>query len=168
MSLIRMDIKTVIVGGGPVASLVVLQPRGVNDGSSVQLPIRIGPIEATAISMGIGNEPPERPMTHDLLRKTIKALDAKLVGVSIVDVSGTTFYATLMLANFAGLVIEVDCRPSDAIALAVRCGAPIYAEESVLETAAMPDFDAIDEAEKERSFEEFHSFVENLNPEDFD
>lgn len=168
MALIRMDIKTIIVGGGPVASLIVLQPRGVNDGTSVQLPIRIGPIEATAISMGVGGDSPERPMTHDLLAKTIKALDAKLVGVSIVDVSGTTFYATLMLANFAGIVVEVDARPSDAIALAVRTGAPIYAEESVLETAAMPDFDAIDEAKKTQDLEDFHSFVENLSPEDFD
>ena len=168
MSLIRMDIKTVIVGGGPVSSLIVLQPRGVNDGSSVQLPIRIGPIEATAISMGIGAPKPDRPMTHDLFLKSLKALDGKLVGVSIVDVSGTTFYASLMIANFAGIVVEVDARPSDAIALAVRAGVPIYAEEHVLETAAMPDFDAIDEAERAKSLEEFHSFVEGLSPEDFD
>ena len=168
MALIRMGIKTSIVGGGPVASLIVLQPHGAAYGSSTQLPIRIGPIEATAISMGIGSDRSERPMTHDLLAATIKALDAKLVSVSIVDVRGTTFYATLKLATSTGSIVEVDARPSDAIALAVRTGAPVFAEEHVLDTAAMPDFDAIDEAEKTKSIEEFHSFVENLSPEDFD
>lgn len=168
MALIRMDIKTVIVGGGPISSLIILQPKGVADGSSVQLPIRIGPIEATSISMGINPEKPERPMTHDLLLKSIKALDGKLMGVSIVDVSGTTFYATLMIANFAGIVTEVDARPSDAIALAVRAKVPIYAEEDVLERAAMPDFEAIDKEEKSRELAEFHSFVENLSPDDFE
>ena len=67
-----------------------------------------------------------------------------------------------------GSIVEVDARPSDAIALAVRTGAPVFAEEHVLDTAAMPDFDDIDEAEKTKSIEEFHSFVENLSPEDFD
>ena len=61
----------------------------------------------------------------------------------------------------------LDARPSDAIALAVRTGAPVYAEESVLTTAALPDFAAVEKDEQEAELAEFHQFVENLSPEDF-
>ena len=74
MALVRMDIQTVVVGGGPVASLIVLRTH---DGDKdVRLPIKIGAIEATAISMGINGAPTKRPMTHDLLLSTMRTLGA--------------------------------------------------------------------------------------------
>ena len=66
-----------------------------------------------------------------------------------------------------GYNIEIDCRPSDAIALAVRTGVPILADEKVLETASTPDFNGVEHDEKERDLERFHDFVSSLSPEDF-
>ncbi len=164
----RMDIQTVVVGSGPVASLVVLKPHELaEDEHPTRLPIRIGTVEATAISMGV--EPPEggRPMTHDLLRSAINDLGATVSGVCISDVSGTTFFALVELEKSSGETISVDARPSDAIALAVRTDAPIYAETDVLDTAGLPDFGAIEESTRERELADFHDFVETLSPGDF-
>ena len=165
MALIRMDIQTVVVGGGNITSLVILRTRA--DGRDVQLPIRIGTVEATAISMGVNGAPAKRPLTHDLLLSTIKTLGAKVESITIDKVEGTTFYAriTLRLPDESGR--NIDARPSDAIALAVRAGAPIFATEDVVDTATLPDFGAVEEAERQHSLEEFHSFVENLSPADF-
>ena len=165
MALVRMDIQTVVVGGGPVASLIILRTRtGEND---VQLPIRIGAIEATAISMGVNGAPSKRPMTHDLMLSTIKALGGQLESVVIAKVEGTTFFARINIRLANEELRSVDARPSDAIALAVRAGAPIYATEDVVSTATLPDFGAVEETERQHSIEEFHSFVENLSPADF-
>ena len=165
MALIRMDIQTVVVGGGPVASLIVLRTRGSE--KEVQRPIRIGSIEATSISMGINGAPSKRPMTHDLLLSTIKTLGGKLESVTIAKVEGTTFFARLNIRLSDDDLRSVDARPSDAIALAVRAGAPIFATEDVVSTATLPDFAAVEETERQHSLEEFHSFVENLSPADF-
>lgn len=165
MALVRMDIQTVVVGGGPVASLIVLRTH---DGDKdVRLPIKIGAIEATAISMGINGAPTKRPMTHDLLLSTVRTLGAKLESVTIAKVEGTTFFARLNVRVSDDDLRVVDARPSDAIALAVRVGAPIYATEDVMNTATLPDFAAVEEMERQHSLEEFHDFVENLSPADF-
>lgn len=166
--LIRMDIQTVVVGGGPVSSLIVLKTKSAGEnGQHVQLPIRIGTVEATAISMGIDDKYHTRPMTHDLLASTIDALGGTLERVEIVDVRDTTFFANLVLSTAAGRRVDLDARPSDAIALAVRTGVPIYASERVIETATLPDFASVEEDEKEQELEDFHNFVESLSPEDF-
>mgnify|MGYP001176694588 CR=1 FL=1 len=163
-----MDIQTVVVGGGPVASLIVLTTRKPSDaGMHAQLPIRIGTVEATAISMGIDGTKDGRPMTHDLFVSTLDALGATIDSVNISDVHGTTFYATVNLITDSGRHISVDARPSDAIALAVRCKAPIFASESVLQAATLPDFASVEKDEKEQELQEFHDFVEGLSPEDF-
>lgn len=165
MALVRMDIQTVVVGGGPVASLVILRTR--TGDKDVQLPIRIGAIEATSISMGVNGAPSKRPMTHDLLLSTIKALDATLESITIAEVEGTTFFAHLNIRLSNDDLQFVDARPSDALALAVRTGAPIFASEDVVDAATLPDFSAVEESERQHSLEEFHSFVENLSPSDF-
>ncbi|WP_367270367.1 bifunctional nuclease family protein [uncultured Olegusella sp.] len=164
--LIRMDIKAIVVGGGPIASLVTLAPRKPSEGLATELPIRIGVVEATSISMGIAAHE-IRPKTHDLMLSVLDRLEAELVGVAIVAVHGTTFFANLMLRDHNGQTFDVDSRPSDAIALAVRAGVPIYADDSVLATATMPDFDAVEKEEKTRELEEFHDFVESLSADDF-
>lgn len=117
--------------------------------------------------MGVDKTAHERPMTHDLLQSVITTLGASLERVAIVDVHGTTFFAQLRLVAPTGEELAVDARPSDAIALAVRMHAPIYADERVLDTAALPDFDAVERSEREREEAAFHEFVEGLSPEDF-
>ena len=168
MPLRRMDIESVIVGGGPVASLVVLRTREEPGSAEARLlPIRIGSVEASAISMGVNRREGGRPMTHDLLCSVISALGAKLAAARVMAVKGTTFFAQLELACPGGERRFIDARPSDAVALAVRKGAPIYADESVLETASMPDFRGVEREEQLRELSEFHDFVESLSPEDF-
>ena len=163
-----MDIESVVVGEGPIASLVVLRTREEGpDGTAQQLPIRIGSFEATAITMGVNARVGGRPMTHDLLRSTISALGASCVGVRIMAVQGTTFFAQVELERSDGEHVFLDARPSDALALAVREEAPVYAEESVLSIAAMPDFRGVEKDEEAHEMEEFHAFVESLSPEDF-
>ena len=162
-----MGIKTIMVGGPTVASFVVLETRAMAGGKSTQLPIRIGPIEALSISAGVEGSPSGRPLTHELLGTIIDKLGASVSGVCINDVRGTTFFAQLFLIDAAGSQHIVDCRPSDAIALAVRKAIPIFAEEKVLSTATMPDFAKVEAESQERDLEAFHDFVENLSPEDF-
>lgn len=163
-----MDIESVVVGAGPVASLVVLREQGKReDEPALQLPIRIGSVEATAITMGVNARPGGRPMTHDLLAATISALGGRVLSVRIMGVQGTTFFAQVELLTATGERTYVDARPSDAIALAVREGVGVYADESVLGTAALPDFRGVEHDERDRELEEFHEFVENLSPEDF-
>ena len=168
MPLQRMDIESLVVGGGPLASLVVLRSQGSGeDGMAAQLPIQIGSFEASAISMGVAPRESGRPMTHDLLKSTISALGASCVSVRISDVKGTTFYAQVELMREDGRQVLVDARPSDAIALAVREEVPVFAEESVLQTASLPDFRGVERDEQERELAQFHNFVETLSPEDF-
>ena len=166
MRVIRMEIQTVVVGGFQMPSLVVLKRHG-SDDREVNLPIRIGPVEALAITAGIEENKQKRPLTHDLLGSTIDALGGRLTSICITDVQGTTFYATLQLVRSDGSRTEIDCRPSDAIALAVRRGAPIYAREQVVETATMPDFQKVKKDTEQKELEAFHDFVEGLSPEDF-
>lgn len=103
------------------------------------LPIWIGPWEANAIAMKLQGLAAERPLTHDLFAATLAELGVEVRQVIISDLSDDTFHARLFLA--AGeRTIEVDARPSDALALAVRAGATIYAEPAVLERAGVsPD-----------------------------
>lgn len=170
MALIQMDIQTIVVGGGPVASLLVLKPRIPEEAPhDAQLPIKIGPVEAMAIGMGVNDShrTTDRPMTHDLMNNVIESLGAHLDSVIISAVSGTTFFAQLRIEKEDGEAIFIDSRPSDAIALAVRTGAPIYARSDVLTTASYPDFRGVEKEEEEHEMEEFHKFVENLTPDDF-
>ena len=98
--------------------------------------IWIGPAEAEAIAMRLGDVQPPRPQTHDLLHNIIDSLGAHVSHVLVNELNNDTFYARIVLeAN--GATIEIDSRTSDAIALAVRAQVPIYAEESVLERAGI-------------------------------
>lgn len=97
-----------------------------------RLTMVIGEAEAYAIALQLAGQRPPRPMTHDLLRSAIQALDAKVARVQVTRLEGGTYYAVLVLHRGHGSV-EVDARPSDAIALALRIGAPIYVRRSLLE-----------------------------------
>lgn len=103
-------------------------------GSERYLPIWIGPFEADAITIALQGVEVPRPLTHDLLADMIDTLGARVSHVVVSDLRNDTFYATIVL-DVHGQEIEVDSRPSDAIALAVRVNAPIFVEEHVMEQA---------------------------------
>jgi hypothetical protein len=123
------------------------------------LPIWIGAVEATAIAFAQQGVVPPRPLTHDLMKDVIGALDAELREVRIVDVRDGVFFATLVFSTGA----EVSARPSDSIALALRTGTRIVCAEQVLDEAglAVP-------AEQEDEVEKFREFLDHVTPEDFD
>ena len=126
------------------------------------LPIWIGQFEATAIMMQLQGIEPSRPLTHDLLKSLLDSLGGVVSRGVVNDLEDGTFFARIhMQAN--GQDLEVDARPSDAIALAVRVGAPIFAAEKVLNEAAIVQEGEEDEAEVEA----FKEFLDGLEPEDF-
>ena len=100
------------------------------------LPIWIGPCEAESISVGVKGIDTPRPLTHDLMVNILDALDARLSYVYINDLADNTFFATL-LVEAGGVDVEIDARPSDAIAIAVRTGVPIYVSGNVLAEAGI-------------------------------
>ena len=100
------------------------------------LPIWIGPAEADAIAVKLQDMSVPRPLTHDLLRTVIDSLGASVSHILVCDLESDTFYAKITI-NLNGKSVEIDSRPSDAIALAVRAKVPIYAEEKVLEKAGI-------------------------------
>ncbi len=100
------------------------------------LPIWIGPCEAEAISLGAKGVDVPRPLTHDLITNVLQVLDAQLLHILISDLTGNTFYAKLVLST-GGVTVEVDARPSDAIAVAARLGVPIYVAEPVMDEAGV-------------------------------
>jgi hypothetical protein len=130
------------------------------------IPIWIGIFEASAIATEIEKIAFSRPMTHDLINEMLKVLKAEVLRVEIHDLRNNTFFANLQLLR-EGEMIVVDARPSDAIAIALRAGAPIFVEEKVIEKSRNVDFGTkmsdLDRLKKEKLAE----FLENLSPEDF-
>ncbi len=110
------------------------------------LPIWIGPWEASAIAMKLQGLTPERPLTHDLFATTLDALGARVDRVIISELADETFHARILFER-DGRTVEVDARPSDALALAVRVGVRIFAADAVLEQAALGDGAMADEVE---------------------
>jgi uncharacterized protein len=127
------------------------------------LPIWIGATEATAIATALEGVTTPRPLTHDLMRSVIDALGALAVRVVITEMRDSVFYADLALDN-AGTEVQVSSRPSDAIALAVRTGTPIFALPAVLESAGI-QFD--EEVDQEEEVAKFREFLDEATVEDF-
>jgi hypothetical protein len=128
------------------------------------LPIWIGHPEAAAILMKLQGASTPRPMTHDLLTEILGQVNARIVQIAVTELKDNTFYAEITLA-LDGTELKIDSRPSDAIALAVRAGAPIFAAEAVIEESAI-EFEHEDVNEDE-IVDEFKKFLEDVNPEDF-
>lgn len=137
------------------------------------LPIFIGPFEAEAIAVKLQKVDVERPLTHDLLKSVITELGAQVQHIIVNDLRNDTFYARIVVER-DGRTQEIDSRPSDAIALAVRLDVPIYVEESVMDRAAIfpdEDVDSEDAGEKSETDESlgiFKDFVESLDLDDLD
>jgi bifunctional DNase/RNase len=128
------------------------------------LPIWIGHPEAAAILMRLQGASTPRPMTHDLVSEMLSQLDARIVRIAVTELRENTFYAVITV-SVDGSEIEVDSRPSDAIALAVRAEAPIFAADSVIDESAI-EFEHEDVNEEE-VVEEFKKFLDEVKPEDF-
>jgi bifunctional DNase/RNase len=130
------------------------------------LPIFIGGPEATAIAFALDGVVTPRPMTHDLMKDLLDDLGARVERIVVTDLSDRTFFAEIHLkAN--GSTHQVSSRPSDAIALAVRVGAPIFAAEEVVDEAATVIEDDADDSESEDVVERFREFIDKVSPEDF-
>ncbi len=148
------------------------------------LPIWIGPNEASAIAMELAGIKFSRPLTHDLFNTVVTGLGSELVRVVITKVVDNTYYASLIYKH-DGELISIDSRPSDSVALALRAAAPIFADDELLDTAAL-DMDpagleteltdpgwssdtagAEESGETERTHERLRDYLKGLNPEDF-
>ena len=131
MAMRRMDLARIIISERSDEQIIVLKER---DGNR-SFPILIGIFEAVAIDRKVKNYKTPRPMTHDLMENILKGLNARLDHIVVNDIVDKTFYAKLVLKT-DDKAIEIDSRPSDAVALAVQMNAPIFVEDSVLDEVA--------------------------------
>jgi bifunctional DNase/RNase len=155
---IEMTIRGLMVDPITNSPIVILRDK---DGQRV-LPIWVGIFEANAIALQIENISTPRPMTHDLLRNVIQDLKAAVKKVVVCDLQENTFYALIYLA-LNGETVAIDARPSDAIALALRTRAPIFVEDTVLDSAKTLDF-----APEKSDADRLHKWLESLDPDDFE
>ena len=128
------------------------------------LPIWIGHPEAAAILMKLQGATTPRPMTHDLVTEILGQLEATVVRIAVTELRDNTFYAQITV-QMNGTEIEVDSRPSDAIALAIRADAPIFAADDVIEESAI-EFEG-EEVNEEEMVDEFKKFLDNVTPDEF-
>jgi len=177
--MIEMTIDSIRVSLMNYQRVVILKEQD----SERYLPIWIGPAEADAIAVKLQGVTVPRPLTHDLLNSVIDALGASIESIIVNDLKNDTFYAKIIL-NVDGGQMEVDSRPSDALALAVRVGVPIYVEETVLDRAGIlldketgkplsPEREGAGGKDEEVSEEQlrrmsaFTDFIDTLDLEDF-
>ncbi len=127
------------------------------------LPIWVGVFEANAIALEMEQVSTPRPMTHDLIKNILDGLNAKIEHILVNDLKDNTFYAVISIM-LNGNKFNIDSRPSDAIAVALRAKAPIYVSEKVIEDARSID---LSESIKDDDSEQWKKWLENLRPEDF-
>jgi bifunctional DNase/RNase len=132
------------------------------------LPIWIGPVEATAIALGMQGIETQRPMTHDLMRDLLQNLAITVDRIVITELREGTFFAEIQMSQ-NGDSVAVSSRPSDALALAVRMNLTIFANEDVLDEAsiAVKDDEEPDTEQAEQEVQRFREFLEHVTPEDF-
>jgi len=179
--MIEMTIDSIRVSLMNYQRVVILKEKA----SDRYLPIWIGPAEADAIAVKLQGVAVPRPLTHDLLSSVIDTLGATVNSIIVNDLKNDTFFARVIL-DVDGKQVEVDSRPSDALALAVRTAVPIYAEESVLEKAGIlldgetgkPIFEdgegvkgklpRVNDEEMKKKMSAFYDFINTLDLDDFD
>jgi uncharacterized protein len=130
------------------------------------LPIWIGQPEARSILMKLQNQEFSRPLTHDLAVNLVSELGGSMVKVTVTELRDQTFFAVISV-EIDGRTVEIDSRPSDAIALAVRAGAEIFAADDVIEEAAVVFEEAMEEAPEEEVVDKFKDWMNRVSPEDF-
>jgi bifunctional DNase/RNase len=153
---IEMKIRGLMVDPSTNAPIVILKDV---QGDTV-LPIWVGLYEANAIALEVEKATTPRPMTHDLLKNVVNGLNATLQRVVVTELKDDTFHAVLWLEQ-DGETVTIDCRPSDALALALRADCPIYVNEEVLRVAKV-----IPNPADQATQEELRRWLENLNDED--
>ena len=146
-----------MVGKQPIVLLKTLE-------GNRYLPIWIGHPEAAAILMKMQGAPTPRPMTHDLVTEMLGELNATVAKIAVTELRDNTFFAIITL-QVNGSEVEIDSRPSDALALAVRTDAPIFVSDQVIEDSAI-EFGGEPE-EQDEIVDEFRKFLEDVSPEDF-
>ncbi|MDD5338404.1 MAG: bifunctional nuclease family protein [Dehalococcoidales bacterium] len=179
--MIEMTIDSIRVSLMNYQRVVILKEKV----SDRYLPIWIGPAEADAIAVKLQGVAVPRPLTHDLLNSVIDTLGGVVNSIIVNDLKNDTFFAKVVI-DTSGKQMEVDSRPSDALALAVRTGVPIYADEGVLDKAGIlldgetgkPIFDEketpegkpikINDEEIKKKMSAFYDFINTLDLDDFD
>jgi hypothetical protein len=147
--------------------VVLLKPILDEAGSGRVLPIWIGTQEATSILIATEGAQVSRPMTHDLMKNLLEAVQAELERVDVTRIESGTFFAELTLLTRDGRLV-LDARPSDAIALATRVDAPIWVNDDLLEAAGIADGTEMPGSTgEEAQLDEFKRFLEEVDPEDF-
>lgn len=159
----RVEMKVEGLVFDPLTNTPIIILKDFEDDKS--LPIWVGYPEATAIALEMEAVAPPRPMTHDLIKNLLAGLDTSVNYILVNDLRNNTFYAIISLTR-NGQVVEVDSRPSDAIAVALRVKAPIFVMRSVLDSAKSLDanINAQDEVEDE---DQFKKWLNNIRPSDF-
>lgn len=168
--MIEMKVNSIQVSLTTHQGVAILKEKEANR----YLPIWIGPTEAKAIAVKLENIELPRPLTHDLLQSVIATLGASVNFVVISELQNDTFYAKLSI-SVDGMQVEVDSRPSDALALAVRVGVPIYAEESVLDEAGFvldeetgkPVSEGKVDEQEQKGLSAYKKLINTLDLEDF-
>ena len=155
--MIEMKVKNLAFDLSKSGAMVFLEEM---NGKRV-LPIWIGIFEANAIALELRKISTARPMTHDLILNIIKGLEAETTKIVVTELKDNTFYATIHINTKGGEVI-IDSRPSDAIAVALRVGTPIYVVEEVINQAGRTE-----ETEGDDKTEDFMEWLEKLDPDDF-
>jgi hypothetical protein len=156
--MVEMKVQGLVFDSETNQSIVILK----EEATGRTLPIWVGIFEANAITMGIEHTYTPRPMTHDLLKNIIEGLQAAVRKIMVTELKANTFYAVVILES-EGRQVEIDSRPSDAIALALRTQAPIYVAEKVLDAAGHKD----PKQKKEESDKWIDDLFDKLKPEDF-
>lgn len=165
--MVEMRLASVRVEMSTRTPILLLQEAG---GGNRTLPIYIGPAEAQAIAQALQGVVAPRPMTHDLMRDLLNELGAVIDSVVITELRDKTFYAEIRL-NAGGRTHHVSARPSDAIALAVRTSATIYADDALVDAEGVvldADEDEEDDRDTDELVSEFKAFIEGIRPEDFE
>ena len=150
---VEMKIKGLMID--PITNMPIIILR--DTAGEAVLPIWVGIFEANAIALELEKISPPRPMTHDLLRDVITGLGARIQRVAVTELRENTFYALIHLSQ-DGRSLQVDARPSDAIALALRAKAPIFVEANVIEMAK-----SIDPTEDAKDTERLRKWLETLD-----
>lgn len=157
-----MELRRAVVDGVRVQMISGTHVLLLRDAEEARyLPIPIGPSEASAIAYHLQGVTPERPLTHDTALQAIRALGAKLREVRITEVHEETFRARIVMVDLSGEQAEIDARPSDAVALALRAEAPIFISADLLSTEGI-----VPEAAEEERLSLFRDFVNSLDGEE--
>jgi bifunctional DNase/RNase len=155
--LIKMTVRGIALD--PITNMPIIILKDVDEHKA--LPIWVGIFEANAIALELEKVSTPRPMTHDLLKSILDGLGVSVRQVIVNDLKDNTFFAVIEL-NRDGTVINIDARPSDAIALALRVNAPIFVTEKVVSQAKNVEI-----SEEKEETDKWREWLENLKPEDF-